>query len=110
MHGDSADSIRPNSIRHTDLELIRARWGVLLDDQETCSFVQDEVTGGKNKQTDAHVSLRKSDDNNDNVLMPFSPLQDLPSAINTLQISLLHVETANSISPQKQVTASTFMH
>lgn len=56
MHGDRGDGVRPDSIGHTDLKLIGAGWGVLFDDQESCSFVQDEVTMGK-KQTHRHATF-----------------------------------------------------
>lgn len=59
VHGDSRDGIWPNSVGHTDLELIGSGWGILLDDQETCSLVQDEVTDGKNKHTETHASLKQ---------------------------------------------------
>lgn len=51
MNGNSRDSIWPNAIGHTDLELVGARWSVLLDDQKPRSLVQDKVAEGRGFHT-----------------------------------------------------------
>lgn len=51
MNGDRGDGVCPDSIGHSNLELVGARGGVLLDDEEAGSLVQDEVTGRRKQHT-----------------------------------------------------------
>lgn len=56
VHADGRDGVRPHVIRHAHLELVCARRSVLLDDEETSSLVQDEITAGEITRTDIGIT------------------------------------------------------
>ena len=55
VDGNLGDGVGPDAVGDADLELVAARRGVVLDDQEACALVQHEVAGRRGTDTHTHT-------------------------------------------------------